>query len=250
LLPDLATAPSRSPAAHPVPLAMTSASTAPSSLYSTSPPAQTTGFHSSRPSLDGAAASTHSASVGLDHLSYLLLRGEKKEAVRFAVDEKLWSHALVIASCLDKQTWADVVKAFAAAELGTSAAAVSSGKGRQALWLTYEMLSGAPGSGKALSPPCRGTSSTNRSGDLPLSFAPGSASLSDQLTGQVRRPPADRLDEWRESAAMLSANRGVGDKEALLALGDSLVAAGWLHAGHAWCVRLPHGCDLMPACNR
>lgn len=123
-------------------------STAPPSLYSTSPPAQTTVFHSSRPSLDGAAASTHSAGVALDHISYLLLRGEKKEAVRFAVDEKLWSHALVISSCLDKQTWADVVKAFTAAELGAYAACAPQGRSRQALRLTYEMLSGAPGSGR------------------------------------------------------------------------------------------------------
>lgn len=109
-------------------------------VYSSSPPSQTSGFHTSRPSLDVPGSAASSASV--DHLSYLLLKGDKKEAVRYAMDEKLWSHALIVSSCLDKQTWGNVVKAFAAAELSDSA---SSDKSRHAMRLTYEMFSGANG---------------------------------------------------------------------------------------------------------
>lgn len=62
----------------------------------------------------------------------------------------------------------------------------------------------------------------------------GSLSLPESTRSLARQAADGRLDDWREVAAMLSANRGAGDKEALLSLGDSLVNVGWLHAGHAW----------------
>lgn len=128
-----------------VPIPLTSP--APSSVYSTSP--SSGAMHAQRNSLDfhpNAAPSGPSSSANkpanLDHLSALLFRGEKKQAVQFATEEKMWSHALIISSCIDKQTWGEVVTAFSRAEL-PPAAADGSTKGRDALRLTYEMFGGA-----------------------------------------------------------------------------------------------------------
>lgn len=131
----------------PVPLTMTSPSLSHNSVYSTSPQAQMgTGLPNQRNSLDFTASSFATASssskpANLDHLQALLLRGEKKQAVHFATDEKMWGHALVISSCIDKQTWGEVVKAFARSELPSSEE--GGAKGRDALRLTYEMFGGA-----------------------------------------------------------------------------------------------------------
>lgn len=55
-----------------------------------------------------------------------------------------------------------------------------------------------------------------------------------QTKAEARKATTETLENWREIAAMITANRSSGDKEALLSLGDSLVSVGWLCAGHAW----------------
>lgn len=113
---------------------------------STSPTSHTSRLPSqqlySEPTLPTAAQK----SAALDSLSSLLLRGEKKQAVQLAMDEKLWAHAMVLSSCIDKQTWGEVVRAFAMSELGGDDAG-NKVKRRDALRLTYEMLGGS-GSGE------------------------------------------------------------------------------------------------------
>lgn len=47
-----------------------------------------------------------------------LLRGERRHAYHFALDEKLWAHAMVIASSIDKEAWKEVVNEFLRSELG------------------------------------------------------------------------------------------------------------------------------------
>lgn len=42
------------------------------------------------------------------------------------------------------------------------------------------------------------------------------------------------LEKWQETVAMIIANRTVGDSAALTALGDALLANGWLDAAHVW----------------
>jgi len=46
------------------------------------------------------------------------LRGERRQAYHFALDEKLWAHAMVIASSIDKEAWKEVVNEFIRTELG------------------------------------------------------------------------------------------------------------------------------------
>lgn len=147
LLPNLAplSKPTLSPLITPglpVPLA----APGPSSVYSTSPSGLA--GHSQRNSLDlhphpaANGPSTANRPANLDHLSALLLRGEKKQAVQFAIEEKMWSHALIISSCIDKHTWGEVVTAFSRAELPPCPPDGST-KSRDALRLTYEMFGGA-----------------------------------------------------------------------------------------------------------
>ncbi|CDZ96496.1 Regucalcin gene promoter region-related protein (RGPR) [Phaffia rhodozyma] len=141
-----------------------------------------------------------SKSSALDQLSTLLVQGERKSAVEFAIKEKLWSHALIISSSVDKQAFAEVVKAFTRSEL--SGHGGSTGKSRDALKLTYDMFGGV-------------------NHGLP------SATVS---TGAFDQTAVS--SDWREVAAMISANRSLGDTEALISLGNSLVTKGWVNAGH------------------
>ena len=46
--------------------------------------------------------------------------------------------------------------------------------------------------------------------------------------------PLDSLVKWRETIAMILANRAPGDNQAIYALGDMLKEYGWIHAAHTW----------------
>lgn len=50
-------------------------------------------------------------------LADLLMQGNKDGALRFACDQGLWAHALLIASRISPQIWGNVVQEFAASEL-------------------------------------------------------------------------------------------------------------------------------------
>lgn len=54
----------------------------------------------------------------LERIQELLIRGERRQACHYALDEKLWAHAMVIASSIDRDAWQEVVKEFIRAELG------------------------------------------------------------------------------------------------------------------------------------
>jgi hypothetical protein len=54
----------------------------------------------------------------LDKIQELLLLGDRRQAYQFAMDEKLWAHAMVIASSIDKDSWKEVVNDFLRIELG------------------------------------------------------------------------------------------------------------------------------------
>lgn len=73
----------------------------------------------------------------LDTIQTHLLRGEKREAVQYALNNRLYSHALVIASGTDRALLTEVVQDFLAFELGGELA-----QGREALKVAYSLLSG------------------------------------------------------------------------------------------------------------
>jgi hypothetical protein len=55
----------------------------------------------------------------LEKIQEFLIRGERRQACNYALDEKLWAHAMVIASSIDRDAWQDVAKEFIRAELGS-----------------------------------------------------------------------------------------------------------------------------------
>ena len=82
----------------------------------------------------GAASATD---ADLDAIQSYLVQGDKREAVRYTLDRKLWAHALVIASGVDKELSASVTREFMQAELSQASA------GREPLKVAYSLLSGA-----------------------------------------------------------------------------------------------------------
>lgn len=57
-------------------------------------------------------------SSALDKIQDFLVRGERRQAYHYALDERLWAHAMVIASSVDKEAWKEVVNEFLRSELG------------------------------------------------------------------------------------------------------------------------------------
>ena len=86
----------------------------------------------------------------LDKIADLLARGDRRGACHYAADEKLWSHALLIASSIDKEAWKDIVNEFVRSELasgnedalGRSHASSSMAAGKESLRVAYSLFSG------------------------------------------------------------------------------------------------------------
>lgn len=86
----------------------------------------------------------------LDKIQDFLLRGERRAAYQYAADEKLWAHAMVIASSLDKEAWKEVVNEFVRSELasgsedglGRSQSAKSASSGKESLRVAYSLFAG------------------------------------------------------------------------------------------------------------
>jgi COPII coat assembly protein SEC16 len=116
-------------------------------------------------SFDGAATSSLSLSSldprdrvlsvqtvkasALDTIQGLLAKGDRRAAYRYALDEQLWAHAMVISSSVDKEAWKEVVNEFIRSELNpqgvtdsTGPDATASGAGREPLKVAYSLYSG------------------------------------------------------------------------------------------------------------
>jgi hypothetical protein len=76
----------------------------------------------------------------LDQIQEFLYRGRQKQALKFALDRRMWGHAFLIASAIDKESWQEAVSDFLKAEL--SAADGSDSNGRESLRVAYRMFSG------------------------------------------------------------------------------------------------------------
>jgi hypothetical protein len=85
----------------------------------------------------------------LDTIQGLLAQGERRAAYRYALDERLWAHAMIIASSIDKEAWKEVVNEFIRSELNAQGVAdctvpdaTASGTGREPLKVAYSLYSG------------------------------------------------------------------------------------------------------------
>lgn len=94
----------------------------------------------------------HLRPSALDRIQEFLVRGERHQAYHYALDERLWAHAMLIASSVDTQAWREVVNEFLHSELsiksprphpGSNAeSTVSVTNGRESLRVAYSLFAG------------------------------------------------------------------------------------------------------------
>ncbi|KAI0362216.1 hypothetical protein OH77DRAFT_1507802 [Trametes cingulata] len=196
------------------------------------------GLGSALPSLqDHTVATTVVRSSQLDKIQSLLARGDRRGACHYAADEKLWPHALVIASSIDKETWKDVVTEWVRAELakgnGTGQGEVT--EGREALRVAYSLFGG---NGAASVQELVAPSTLIQQPQTLQIPQPPQLSITPMTPSfplvQPLNIPQEVLANWAKTAAMMLSNPMTPDASAALtALGDQLSAHQWVEAAHA-----------------
>ncbi|EPQ58106.1 hypothetical protein GLOTRDRAFT_56722 [Gloeophyllum trabeum ATCC 11539] len=184
----------------------------------------------------------------LDKIQDFLLRGERRKACHYALDEKLWAHAMLIASSIDKEAWKEVVHEFLRTELGYQSAGGhgaslgANGKaadpGRTSLRVAYSLFAGEGASSvQEMVPPKLLSKTTSESLQVPhpvTPMAPTPISPNFPSAALTTSVPEDVLADWPETAAMLLSNPMTADaSSALTTLGDYLAANHWVEAAHA-----------------
>ncbi|CAE6505820.1 unnamed protein product [Rhizoctonia solani] len=193
-------------------------------------------------SADSPVATYKVKSEALDKIQEFILQGERRQAYHYALDERMWAHAMLIASSLDKEAWKEVVNEFIRSELGVRTdqkrpapfgGDPSVANGREPLRVAYSLFAGhGPASIQELLPPknlARTDGSSLMPPAIPMAHAtPISPNFPQPvLTSSV---PTPALLQWNEIAATIVSNQG--DPQALTALGDYLVSNKWVEAAH------------------
>lgn len=151
-------------------------------------------------------------SGSVEKLRNSLLQGNREEAVWTAVDRRLWGHAMILASTMDKSIWKQVVQEFVRREVR------SSGGNTESLAALYEIFAGnIEESIDELVPP------SARAGHQLISKADGQGTTKNALDG---------LNSWRDTLGLVLSNRSSEDHHALLALGRLLASYGRTEAAH------------------
>ncbi|KAG8990655.1 hypothetical protein FRB90_001674, partial [Tulasnella sp. 427] len=198
-------------------------------------------LNSHSPSDDRVLASYTVQSSVLDTIQEHLVRGEKRMAYRHALDEKMWAHAMLIASSLDQDAWKETVGEFVRTELGVdpTRAGTEPANGREALRVAYSLFAGQGASAvNELLPPKPLVRATNSNHSLimaPSPLPPSTPSVTGTGTYTVPHglAPVESLSKWQETAATIASNVSNSDTSALTALGDLLIANKWANAAHA-----------------
>ncbi|KAJ5570184.1 uncharacterized protein N7459_009614 [Penicillium hispanicum] len=141
-----------------------------------------------------------------------LIQGDREKAVWGAVDRRLWGHAMVIASTMDKATWKQVVQEFVRREIRSATGNTES------LAALYEIFAGnAEESIDELVPP------SARAGHHLINKAGEQGAPKNALDG---------LNSWRDTLGLVLSNRSSEDQKGLLALGRLLASYGRTEAAH------------------
>ncbi|KAE8213173.1 hypothetical protein CF327_g3273 [Tilletia walkeri] len=169
------------------------------------------GFNTNSSSPRQTLATYELTSDFLTELQSKLVHGQRREAVQFALERRMWAHAMVIASGLDKETWCKVVGDFMAFELEQSESGPREGGDVQvkALRTAYSLFSGQSAT------------------QVYDAFRPKVS-----LTSSVALPGSVSAAGWRDSAAAVAANRSAGDSGVLTAMGDGLMLSEFIEAAH------------------
>jgi hypothetical protein len=148
----------------------------------------------------------------VDSLRDTLVLGEREKAVWAAVDKRLWGHAMIIASTMDRSVWQQVVQEFVRREVRSATSRTES------LAAFYEILAGnVEESIDELVPP------SARAGLQMISKVDGHGPAKNSLDG---------LDSWRETLGLVLSNRSPDDQRALVALGRLLLSYNRTEAAH------------------
>ncbi|THV85361.1 hypothetical protein D6D29_02409 [Aureobasidium pullulans] len=139
-----------------------------------------------------------------------LLEGDREKAVWHAAEQKMWSHALLIASVAGPDIWKQVVQEFVRSQVKDAS------DNSQSLAALYEVFAGNwEESIDELVPP------SARAGFQMISKA-----------GPSAKNPLDGLDQWRETLCLIISNRSNNDVQAIAALGKLLSSYGRSEAAH------------------
>ncbi|KAE8383173.1 Sec23-binding domain of Sec16-domain-containing protein [Aspergillus bertholletiae] len=162
--------------------------------------------------LNAPAKSDATDCQSMESIRNSLLVGNRDQAVWNAVDNRLWGHAMIIASTLDKSVWKQVVQEFVRREVKSTTS------NSESLAALYEIFAGnVDESVDELVPP------SARAGFQMVSKVGGQGSSKNALEG---------LDSWRDTLGLVLSNRSPEDHKALLALGRLLLSYGRTEAAH------------------
>ena len=150
--------------------------------------------------------------AGIEALRKILLHGERERAVWHAVDQRLWPHAMLLASTLDPKVWKQVLQEFIRQEVRTC------GKNTESLASLYQIFAGnwEESMDEIVSP-------SARAGLQMVSKVAGAGPAKNAFDG---------LNRWRETLTLILSNRSKDDWNALVALGRLLSSYGRTEAAH------------------
>ncbi|CAF9943366.1 MAG: vesicle coat component [Alectoria fallacina] len=148
----------------------------------------------------------------IEDLRKLLLHGKREKAVWHAVDNRLWAHAMLLSSTLEKTVWKQVSQEFVRQEVKTF------GDNTESLAALYQIFAG----------------NWDESIDelVPPSARAGLQMISKTATTGPTKNALDGLDRWRETLTLILSNRSVDDGKALVSLGQLLAGYGRTEAAH------------------
>ncbi|KAI3187879.1 hypothetical protein DTO027I6_9172 [Penicillium roqueforti] len=148
----------------------------------------------------------------LEELRLHLICGDREKAVWSAVDRRLWGHAMIISSTMDRSISKQVAQEFVRREVRSKSANTES------LAALYEIFAGniEESIDELVAP-------SARAGLQLISMANGQGSTKNALEG---------LDKWRDTLGLVLSNRSPGDHQALFSLGHLLSSYGRTEAAH------------------
>uniref|UniRef100_A0A093XUX8 Protein transport protein sec16 n=1 Tax=Talaromyces marneffei PM1 TaxID=1077442 RepID=A0A093XUX8_TALMA len=160
---------------------------------------------------DGSVSLEPVSSKVLGQIKTYLLSGNRDKAVWLAVDNRLWGHAMIMSSTLDRTLWKQVIQEFVRREVR------SAGDNIESLAALYAIISG----------------NTEESID---ELVPPSARLGLQMVSKegqgINKNAVDGLERWRETLGLIINNRSPDDHQALCAMGQLLGSYGRTEAAH------------------
>ncbi|KAG8961249.1 hypothetical protein FRC03_005597 [Tulasnella sp. 419] len=202
--------------------------------------------------MDSTIASYTVTSSSLDKIQELILRGERRSAYRYALDHRMWAHAMLISSSVDKEAWKEVASEFIKTELGIDVGKNNGAvtNGRESLRVGYSLFAGNGANAvQELLPPKALSRPAGSSGSLVIPPTPNGIHNTPGLSStpapqhsllpNTAVPPPEALSKWREVATTIVSNSTSGDVAALTALGDCLASGKAIEAAHV-CYILAH----------